>query len=297
MKKPHLFGNMKPDMQPPQTRDPNRPRGAVTMPAHLQKLSLPHLKNIIAVGSGKGGVGKSTVAANLAVALAKENLRVGLLDADIYGPSQSRMMGLTGERAIAKDKKLQPLTAHGIKIISMGMLADEDTPMIWRGPMIQTAFVQMLQDVDWGEIDVLIIDLPPGTGDVQLSMTQKLDLTGAIVVSTPQDIALIDAKKAAAMFAKMNAPILGLIENMSFYCCPNCGNRDEVFHSGGTQAMAEKTGIPFLGVLPLERQICDAGEAGTPIALQKPDSEAARIFQKIAQNLAAKITAARAGVA
>lgn len=279
MEKAHLIGNMKPEFRPLKGPGP--------------KLNLPHLKNIIAVGSGKGGVGKSTVAANLAAALAKENLRVGLLDADIYGPSQSRMMGLVGARAHAVDKKLQPLTAHGMKIISMGMLADESAPMIWRGPMIQTAFTQMLQDVEWGEMDVIIIDLPPGTGDVQLSMTQKLDLTGAIIVSTPQDIALIDAKKAAAMFAKMNAPILGLIENMSFYCCPNCNHRDEIFSSGGARVMAEKTGIPFLGALPLERQICDSSENGTPIVISEPQSHAAKTFTEIARNISSGIHGAR----
>ncbi|HRJ12989.1 MAG TPA: Mrp/NBP35 family ATP-binding protein [Alphaproteobacteria bacterium] len=284
---------MKPDIPPPQTRDPSRPRSDAVIPPHLQKLSLPHLKNIIAVGSGKGGVGKSTVAANIAAALAQTGLSVGLLDADIYGPSQSRMMGLTGQRAHAVDKKLQPLSAHGMKIISMGMLAGESAPMIWRGPMIQTAFTQMLQDVEWGETDVIMIDLPPGTGDVQLSMTQKLDLAGAIIVSTPQDIALIDAKKAAAMFAKMNAPILGLIENMSFYCCPNCNHRDEIFSSGGAREFAKASGIPFLGALPLERQIADSSERGAPIVIGQPDSAAAQVFQEIAAGIAGGIRTAR----
>ena len=233
----------------------------------------------MAVASGKGGVGKSTVAANLATALAAQNLRVGLLDADIYGPSQSRMMGLLGQRAHAEDGKLIPLSAYGMKIISMGMLADETAPMIWRGPMIQTAFTQMLRDVDWGETDVLVIDLPPGTGDVQLSMAQKVDVTGAVIVSTPQDIALIDARRAAAMFEKMNTPILGMIENMSFYCCENCGHRAEIFRSGGAAAMAKTMQMPFLGAVPLDAAVCNSSEVGMPIVLAQPDSIAARQFR------------------
>ena len=296
MGKGHVFGNMKQEktnFPPPTTRDPNRPRGH-HLPPHLQeKLKLPHIKNIIAVGSGKGGVGKSTVAANLAAALAEQNLKTGLLDADIYGPSQSRMMGLAGQRTVAQDKKLVPLSAHGIKIISMGMLAEDDAPMIWRGPMVQTAFLQMFHDVHWGEVDVLIVDLPPGTGDVQLSLAQKIDLTGAIIVTTPQDVALIDARKAANMFAKMNAPILGLIENMSHYCCPNCGHRDDIFHSGGGEKMAAELGLNFLGAIPLERQICEASEAGKPHRLAAPESAAAKVFTGIAGDIAQKILAAR----
>lgn len=264
------------------------------MPAHLQKLSLPHLKNIIVVASGKGGVGKSTVAANLAVALAQQNLKTGLLDADIYGPSQSRMMGLQGQRTRAEDGKLQPLTAHGIKVISMGMLADEAAPMIWRGPMIQTAFIQMLKDVHWGEIDVMIMDLPPGTGDVQLSMAQKVEVTGAVIVSTPQDIALADARRAAAMFAKMQTPVLGMIENMSFYCCPQCGHRDNVFRTGGAEQTAATLDIPFLGAVPLDAAVCDASETGAPITLSAPTSTAAKVFLAVAAGIAGDIRQARA---
>ena len=258
------------------------------------KLDLPHLKKIIAVASGKGGVGKSTVAANLAVALARQNLRIGLLDADIYGPSQSRMMGLQGQRARAEDGKLIPLNAQGIKIISMGMLADENAPMIWRGPMIQTAFTQMLKDVAWGELDVLVIDLPPGTGDVQLSLAQKVDADGAVIVSTPQDIALIDARKAAAMFEKMSTPILGMIENMSFYCCENCGHRADIFKHGGAEKSAAQLGIPFLGAVPLETAICDSSEAGTPIVISDPTGKAAEVFKAAAAQILRQIQATRA---
>jgi len=261
------------------------------------KLELPHIKNIIAVASGKGGVGKSTVAANLAAALtavpdhlAQQNLRIGLLDADIYGPSQSRMMGLTGQRARAEDGKLIPLTAYGMKIISMAMLADENAPMIWRGPMIQTAFTQMLKDVAWGELDVLMIDLPPGTGDVQLSLAQKVDARGAVIVSTPQDIALIDARKAVAMFEKMNTPILGMIENMSFYCCPECGHHAEIFNTGGAAQAADKLGIPFLGAVPLDAAVCETSEAGTPIVLAQPDSNPAQVFTAAARHIYGQIT-------
>jgi ATP-binding protein involved in chromosome partitioning len=250
----------------------------------MEKLKLPHIKKIIAVGSGKGGVGKSTVAVNLAVAMAQRGLRVGLLDADIYGPSQARMLGLNGIRAEAIDKKLQPLSAHGIKVISMGLLTDEAAPMIWRGPMIQTAFVQMLQDVNWGELDVLVIDLPPGTGDVQLSLMQKVEVAGAIIVTTPQDIALIDARKAAAMFQKMNAPILGLVENMAIYCCPQCGHSEPIFSQGGGARMAEALGVPLLGQLPILRDICDSGEAGRPIALS-PQSPAGAVFAAMAEKV------------
>lgn len=287
----HVFDKMKPNLPPPSTRDPNRPRGAV--PPHLEKLHLPHIKNIIAVASGKGGVGKSTVAANLAAALAK-NIRVGLLDADIYGPSQSRMMGLAGQRAVAEEGKLIPLSAHGMKIISMGMLADENAPMIWRGPMIQTAFIQMFKDVHWGELDVLVVDLPPGTGDVQLTMAQKIPLSGAVIVSTPQDIALIDARRAVGMFEKMQTPIWGMIENMSFHSCSQCGHRDEIFPpasagAAGARQFAEALKIPFLGALPLERAICDSSENGTPIVISQPDSAAGKVFGAIAEKLVVRL--------
>lgn len=234
------------------------------------KLVLP-IRHIIAVASGKGGVGKSTVAFNLAVALSKMGKTVGLLDADIYGPSVPKLSGLTGQKPeLDKNKKLIPLTAHGIKVMSMGFMVDEEKPMIWRGPMIQTAFYQMLRDVAWqnenNDLDVLIIDMPPGTGDVQLTMAQKVPVTGAVIVSTPQDIALIDARKAMAMFEKTNVKILGLIENMSSHLCPNCGYEDHVFGHGGARKEAEIRSVPFLGEIPLNAKIREQSDNGVPVS-------------------------------
>ncbi len=244
------------------------------------------MKKIIAVASGKGGVGKSTVAANLAVALAAKGVHVGLVDADIYGPSQHRMMGVRDVRVRSTDdKRLIPLDAHGLKMISIGSMVDEDQPMIWRGPMLQTAVTQFFRDVDWGDVDTLIVDLPPGTGDVQMTMAQKIPVTGAVIVSTPQDIALIDARKAVAMFKKMKVPILGLIENMSLHTCSNCGHSEEIFGHGGAEAAAGELGIPFLGALPLDIDIRLQSDAGTPIALHNLDHPAADLFAKIADQI------------
>lgn len=227
-----------------------------------ERLSIP-VKTIIAVASGKGGVGKSTVAAGLAVALAQQGKKVGLLDADIYGPSQPKMFGLEGRKPeFSKDKKIIPLEAHGVKVMSIGFMVDVETPLIWRGPMVQTALTQLLRDVDWSGCDVLLIDLPPGTGDAQLTLAQKAPLTGAIIVSTPQDIALIDARKGLEMFRKVGVPVLGIIENMSYHLCTNCGHRDEIFGHGGARREAEKLGVPFLGEVPLNADIRQAGDAG-----------------------------------
>ncbi len=230
------------------------------------KLELP-FKHVIAVGSGKGGVGKSTVAFNIAAELAAKGYRVGLLDADIYGPSVHRLSGLKDRKAVTNaDRKIIPLEAHGMKIMSMGFLVEEEKPMIWRGPMVQSAFYQMLRDVDWsfdtGVPDFLIIDMPPGTGDVQLTLAQKVPVTGAVIVSTPQDLALIDARKAIAMFEKTNVKILGLIENMSMYICPNCGHEDHIFGHGGAGEEASKRGVPFLGEVPLTGKIREESDAG-----------------------------------
>lgn len=221
---------------------------------------------ILAIGSGKGGVGKSTVSSNLAVALAREGRRVGLLDADIYGPSQPRMMGVSKRPASPDGKTIIPLHAHGVTMMSIGLMMDPDKAIVWRGPMLMGALQQMLGQVEWGELDVLIVDLPPGTGDVQLTLCQKTELTGAIVVSTPQDVALLDARKAVDMFNTLNTPVLGMIENMSTFVCPECGHEAHIFGHGGVKADAERLGIPFLGALPIDLDTRLAGDAGTPIA-------------------------------
>ena len=230
---------------------------------------------IIAVGSGKGGVGKSTVSSNLAVALAKEGRRVGLLDADIYGPSQPKMMGVNKRPASPDGKTIIPLHAHGVTLMSIGFMVDPDKAVVWRGPMLMGALQQMLGQVEWGELDVLIIDLPPGTGDVQLTLCQRTAVTGAIIVSTPQDVALLDARKAADMFNTLNTPILGLIENMSTYVCPDCGHEAHLFGHGGVKTEADRLGVPFLGEIPLSLDVRVAGDSGSPVVLQEgPVSEA-----------------------
>lgn len=234
-------------------------------PGGPEKLS--GIDRIIAIGSGKGGVGKSTVSSNLAVALAKQGRRVGLLDADIYGPSQARMMGLSERPRSVDGKIIEPLKAHGVTVMSMGLLMKEREAVVWRGPMLMGALQQLLTQVQWGELDVLLIDLPPGTGDVQLSLAQRAQLTGAILVSTPQDVALLDALKALDMFNKLKTPVLGLIENMSSYHCPNCGHEAHIFGHGGVEAEAKALDLPFLGALPLALEVRVAGDEGRPIAL------------------------------
>nr|WP_213394207.1 Mrp/NBP35 family ATP-binding protein [Yoonia sp.] len=240
---------------------------------------------ILAIGSGKGGVGKSTVSSNLAVALARQGRRVGLLDADIYGPSQPRMMGVNKRPGSPDGKTIIPLQAHGVTMMSIGLMMDPDKAVVWRGPMLMGALQQMLGQVAWGELDVLLVDLPPGTGDVQLTLCQKTELTGAIVVSTPQDVALLDARKALDMFNTLNTPILGLIENMSTYICPSCGHEAHIFGHGGVAAEADKIGVPFLGALPIDLDTRLAGDAGTPIAAGS--SPMAEAYATIARRLIA----------
>ncbi len=236
---------------------------------------------ILAIGSGKGGVGKSTVSSNLAVALAREGRRVGLLDADIYGPSQPRMMGVNKRPGSPDGKTIIPLQAHGVTMMSIGLMVDPDKAVVWRGPMLMGALQQMLGQVEWGALDVLIIDLPPGTGDVQLTLCQKTELTGAVVVSTPQDVALIDARKALDMFQTLNTPVLGLIENMSTFHCPNCGHESHIFGHGGVAAEAERIGVPLLGTLPIDLDTRLAGDAGTPIAAgDGPMADAYRVLAR-----------------
>ena len=240
---------------------------------------------IIAVGSGKGGVGKSTVSSNLAVALAREGRRVGLLDADIYGPSQPRMMGISKRPASPDGKTIIPLQSHGVTLMSIGFMLEADKAVVWRGPMLMGALQQMLGQVQWGDLDVLIIDLPPGTGDVQLTLCQRTEVTGALIVSTPQDVALLDARKAIDMFQTLNTPVLGLIENMSTYVCPKCGNEEHLFGHGGVKAEAERLGVPFLGELPLSLDVRLAGDAGAPVALgEGPVAEA---YGKLARGMIA----------
>ena len=253
-------------------------------------LLLPDIGAIVAVASGKGGVGKSTVAVNLAVSLARQGLKIGLLDADIYGPSLPRMLGLNRKPEVRGDKML-PLEAWGLKAMSIGFLVEENAAMIWRGPMVMGALEQMLGQVVWGALDVLIVDMPPGTGDAQLTMAQRVALTGAVIVSTPQDIALIDARRGVAMFEKTKVPVLGLVENMSYFCCPNCGHRAEIFGHGGARAEAKRMGADFLGEVPLLLDIRTASDAGQPIAASAPDSEAAKAYDAIARQVWAKISA------
>ena len=243
------------------------------------------IDRIIAVASGKGGVGKSTVSSNLAVALAKQGRRVGLLDADIYGPSQPRMMGVSARPASPDGKTIIPLQAHGVTMMSIGLMLKEDEAVIWRGPMILGALQQLLGQVAWGELDVLIVDLPPGTGDIQLTLCQRTHLTGAIVVSTPQDVALLDARKALDMFVKLKTPVLGLIENMSTYICPNCGHEEHIFGHGGVATEAARLNLPFLGELPLSLEVRLAGDAGTPIAVG--NGPAAQAYAALAARLVA----------
>lgn len=247
--------------------------------------AIPGVRHILAIGSGKGGVGKSTVSSNLAVALARQGRKVGLLDADIYGPSQPRMMGVTGRPASPDGQRIEPLHAHGVTLMSIGLMLKEGEAVVWRGPMLMGAMQQMLQQVNWGELDVLLIDLPPGTGDVQLSLCQKAPVTGAIIVSTPQDVALLDARRAIDMFGKLKTPVLGLVENMSSYVCPQCGHEAHLFGHGGVAAEAVALGLPFLGALPLELEVRLAGDNGTPIALG--DGTAAAAFAQLADRLVA----------
>ena len=246
---------------------------------------VPGVRRIVAIASGKGGVGKSTVAANLAVALAREGKRTGLLDADIYGPSQPRMMGVSERPKSPDGKIILPLHAHGVTMMSIGLMLKEGEAVIWRGPMLMGALQQMMGQVAWGELDVLIVDLPPGTGDVQLTLSQKYQVAGAIVVSTPQDVALLDARKAIDMFEKTRVPVLGLVENMSTYVCPNCGHEAHLFGHGGARAEAERLGLPFLGEIPLELATRIAGDGGTPIAAG--DGPEARAFRAVARRLIA----------
>ena len=255
---------------------------------------LPGIGNVIAVASGKGGVGKSTTAVNLALALALDGARVGLLDADIYGPSQPRMMGLQGERPTSRDgRRIDPLEAFGVKVISIGFLIDEEQPMVWRGPMVTQALTQLLGDTNWGELDYLIVDMPPGTGDIQLTLSQRVPVSGAVIVTTPQDIALLDARKGLRMFQKVSIPVLGVIENMSLHVCSKCGHEEPIFGAGGGARMAAQYGVPLLGQLPLDLRIREETDAGRPTVVADPDGPVGRAYLETARRMAARLSLAR----
>ncbi len=259
-----------------------------------EKPGVPGVGAIIAVASGKGGVGKSTTAVNLALALKANGLSVGVLDADIYGPSLPRLLHLTGRPEPVSGRILRPLEGYGLKVMSMGFLVDEETPMIWRGPMVISALTQMLREVAWGTLDVLVVDMPPGTGDAQLTMAQNVPLAGAVIVSTPQDLALIDARKGLNMFRKVDVPLLGIVENMSYFLCPDCGGRHAVFGHGGARAEAEKLGVPFLGEVPLDMAIRERSDAGTPLVVTEPEGPHAAIYRDIATKVWAEVERHRA---
>ena len=254
-----------------------------------ERQQIAGVSNIIAVASGKGGVGKSTVAVNLAVALAQTGAKVGLLDADIYGPSIPIMMGVH-ERPTSDGKKLFPIERHGVKMMSIGFIVPEDTAVIWRGPMVMRAVEQLLYDVDWGVLDYLVVDLPPGTGDAQLTLAQKVPVTGAVIVTTPQDVALIDAGKGVNMFQELKVPILGIVENMSYFVCPHCEGRTDLFSHGGGLKVAEKLGVPFLGEIPLSADVRESGDLGTPIVEADPKSPQADSFRRLAEKVASRIS-------
>ena len=274
--------------QPTQQRAPH---------AHGAKPGLAGVRAIVAVASGKGGVGKSTVAANLALGLAAQGLKVGLLDCDVYGPSMPLMMGVKDKPTKAADgKRLAPPVSYGVKVMSMGFLASDKTPMIWRGPMVANAVEQMLRGVEWEPLDVLVVDMPPGTGDAQLTLAQRVPLAGAVIVSTPQDIALLDARKGLNMFRQLEVPVLGIVENMSYFHCPHCGERTDVFGHGGAKREAEDTKVEFLGEIPLDIAIRDTSDSGKPITATQPDSKHAEAFREIARKVWAKVSGENAGV-
>ncbi|MBR2690508.1 MAG: Mrp/NBP35 family ATP-binding protein [Aquamicrobium sp.] len=292
-------------MEAPVPQRPAAPRPATPPPAAAPaprqappsqssgKRGVPGIEAIIAVASGKGGVGKSTTAVNIALGLAANGLKVGVLDADIYGPSMPKLLGIHGKPETVDGKVLKPKENYGLKVMSMGFLVDEETPMIWRGPMVMSALTQMLREVEWGPLDVLVVDMPPGTGDAQLTMAQQVPLAGAVIVSTPQDLALIDARKGLNMFRKVDVPLLGIVENMSYFIAPDTGKRYDIFGHGGAQKEAERLGVPFLGAVPLEMGIRESSDAGSPVVAAKPDGAEAKIYKDIAARTWAQLQAGK----
>ncbi|GEP02646.1 Mrp/NBP35 family ATP-binding protein [Methylobacterium oxalidis] len=267
------------------------PRGAAPGPGP----ALPGVRHIVAVASGKGGVGKSTTACNLALALQAQGLRVGLLDADIYGPSVPKLFGLSGKPRVIEGRTLEPMQGYGLKVMSIGFLIEPESAMIWRGPMVQSAITQMLREVAWGELDVLLVDMPPGTGDAQLTMAQATPLSGAVIVSTPQDLALIDARRGVTMFKKVAVPILGVVENMATFVCPHCGQASHIFGHGGAREEAERLGVPFLGEVPLNMTIRETSDSGRPVVATDPDGPQASVYREIAGRLWGNLSGAGAG--
>jgi ATP-binding protein involved in chromosome partitioning len=274
-------------------------QGAPAQAAHSHghaapvKSGVPGVGAIIAVASGKGGVGKSTTAVNLALGLQANGHRVGILDADIYGPSMPRLLHLSGKPEVVSGRVLKPMEGYGLKVMSIGFLVDEETPMIWRGPMVMSALTQMLREVQWGELDVLVVDMPPGTGDAQLTMAQQVPLAGAVIVSTPQDLALIDARKGLNMFRKVDVPLLGIVENMSYFIAPDTGNRYDIFGHGGARKEAERLGVPFLGEVPLVMEIREMSDAGTPVVISNPDGPQAKVYREIAAKVWDQLASAK----
>src|SRR6476661_5798592 len=266
-------------------------------PADKVQPGIPGVDAVIAVASGKGGVGKSTTAVNLALGLRDLGLKVGMLDADIYGPSLPKLLAIKEKPQTIGGTRLKPIERYGLTVMSIGFLIDEDTPMIWRGPMVMSALTQMLREVEWGTLDVMVVDMPPGTGDAQLTMAQQVPLKGAVIVSTPQDLALIDARRGVSMFKRVNVPVLGVVENMSYFLCPSCGTRSDIFAHGGAQKEAERLGVPFLGEVPLHMTIREKSDAGLPVVATAPDSEHARIYRDIASKVLAQLKGGAGGKA
>ena len=258
-------------------------------PADKVQPGIPGVESIIAVASGKGGVGKSTTAVNIALGLRDLGLKVGMLDADIYGPSLPKLFAIKEKPQTLGGTRLKPIERYGMQIMSIGFLIDEETPMIWRGPMVMSAITQMLREVEWGKLDIMVVDMPPGTGDAQLTMAQQVPLKGAVIVSTPQDLALIDARRGVAMFKRVNVPVLGVVENMSYFLCPECGTRSDIFAHGGARHEAERLGVPFLGEVPLHMTIREKSDAGLPVVATEPDGVHAKIYRDIAANVLAQI--------